>query len=365
MKVLLVCSASFKTGQTGDATQGRETVKALRKKGHEVDVILVDYFPLRFHSEDDRLLDEEAMKRIVEGADVIHLLPVNPILCKFFRHLPKKPTLGSSIFWGGWERAYLAWKNGPDLRSKIHDGLRSLKPMFGYGMDYRGIDVFLPNSQAEGECVLKYFKTDVGASYEAIPNGFVAPNREKLEGLKHPPNVPVEDYIVVPGIFARRKNQLSLIKALKNSPYPVVFVGGRAGGGHSEYLDRCQVAANNHMHFLGFVPSTSDEYWAILKYARCACLASDCETPGIAMIEAAYAGARPVITKHGGTCEYYGFDAEYLDPCSETSIRKAIDRAWNRGRLTVSVSMAYARYSWEYCAEVTLQAYRTAMGDGI
>ena len=31
MKVLLVCSASFKTGQTGDATQGRETVKALRK----------------------------------------------------------------------------------------------------------------------------------------------------------------------------------------------------------------------------------------------------------------------------------------------------------------------------------------------
>lgn len=360
MRVLLVCSASFRTGQTGDATQGRETVKALRAKGHEVRVALVSYAPLRFETDEGTPLDQTGLKTLVEWSDVVHLLPVNPLLAAVFRDLPKKPTLGSSIFWGGWERVVIAWRNAPTIKAKIHDALREMKPLLGYKMDYRGIDVFLPNSQAEGGRVIRYFKKSPNARFAAVPNGFVPPSEGKLAALARPVTVPSGDYIVVPGVFARRKNQLALIRALKDSPYPVVFMGGVLRD-TPDFFARCEAEANDKMTFLGFVSSTSDEYWAVLKYARCACLPSDCETPGIAMIESAYAGARPVVSKNGGTCEYYGFDAEYLDPCSEVSIREAVNRAWNRGRLNEDASRWYARYTWEYCANVTLQAYETAM----
>ena len=360
MRVLFVCSGSFRTGQTGDATQGRETINALRANGHDVVVAFVSYCPLAFTSEAGESLDLDAMIRIVKAADVVHLLPVNPTLCSYFRNLPHKPTLGSSIFWGGLERVSIAWKMAPTVKAKVHDALREMKPMVGFRMDYRGVDVFLPNSRAEGECVMRYFKTSPNAYYMPVPNGFVVPARERIDSLGRSNRVPPEDYIVVPGVFARRKNQLSLIRALKDSPYHVVFVGDdlRSAPG---FMARCKIEANERMSFLGFIPNSSDEYWAILKYARCACLASDCETPGIAMIEAAYAGARPVITRYGGTAEYYGFDAEYLDPNDIASIRSAVDRAWLRGRLLRNEAEAYSRYSWKYCANLTIQAYNMAL----
>ena len=79
------------------------------------------------------------------------------------------------------------------------------------------------------------------------------------------------------------------------------------------------------------------------------------------MIEAAYAGARPVITKFGGTVEYYGFDAEYFDPRSKQEICEAVERGWNRGRLTAVQAAAYSRFTWLYCAYLTRQAYEMAL----
>ncbi len=359
--MLLVCSASFKKGQTGDATQGRMTASSLRKRGHEVDIILVSYFPLLFESESGTQLSTSDIALRVQRAEVVHLLPATQILARVFRGIGKRPILGSSIFWGGWERVKVAWRNSSSMMSGVRCVLRELKPIVRYGMDYRGIDIFLPNSQAEGERLLRCFRISRGATYFPVPNGFVAPSRERLASLARPPNVPSSDYIVVPGVFARRKNQHALIRALKGSEYQVVFLGGDASGLNAGFMDKCRNESTENMHFLGYVASTSDEYWAILKYARCACLPSDCETPGIAMIEAAYAGCRPVITKYGGTNEYYGFDAEYLDPCSDTDIKRAIDRGWRRGRLTEKQADWYARFSWDYCVEVTLQAYQLAV----
>ena len=81
------------------------------------------------------------------------------------------------------------------------------------------------------------------------------------------------------------------------------------------------------------------------------------------MIEAAFAGARPAITKFGGTAEYYAFDAEYFHPCNNGEIRAAIDRAWARGRLTPERAGYYGRFTWDYCAEITLQAYRAVLAN--
>ena len=359
MRILLVQSYSFKKGQTGDATQGRETANALVRAGVELVCVYVRYQPIRVIDEGDVELTESQLNTLIDSCDAVHLLPASRPLCRYWRKLHKKPVLGSSIFWGGIERVYIAWRNYRNFIPRIKavvNALRNLMPVY---MDYHGIDVFLPNSEAEGYRVMQCFGKDKGSTYKAVPNGFVPPAFD-VWNLPRSSKVPEGDYIVVPGVFARRKNQIGLIRALRkhHRDYKVVFVGGAMD---EEYYNECRAEATENMLFLGYISSKDQEYWQFLRHARIACLASDCETPGIAMIEAAYAGARPVITQYGGTDEYYGEAGEYLNPCFSRSIVAAIDRGWNKGRLSRVEADSFATFTWDLVASKTKAAYQFAI----
>lgn len=114
--------------------------------------------------------------------------------------------------------------------------------------------------------------------------------------------------------------------------------------------------------FLGHVQHGSRLFYGLMKYARVCCLPSNCETPGIAGLEGAALGARPVVPYEGGTCEYYGWDAEYHNSLSERSIGESVERAWKRGLLTVEEQQRYRRLTWNVCANWTLEAYGVALG---
>lgn len=360
MKILLICSRSFKSGQTGDATQGRETSNALISAGVELKRLFVQHLPVMVFDEGDNELLNEEISNALEWCDAIHLLPISKSLVRFLRVRTQKPILGSSIFWGGIERAYVAFNANKGAYWKLRAAARELHNIIPLFMDYRGVDVFLPNSDAEGRCVMRCFRTSKGASYMVVPNGFVPPKVDVWD-LPRSSKIPLEgDYVVVPGVFAKRKNQLGFIRALKKCrfEYNVVFLGGVF---HQDYYEECLREATERMFFAGYVSSCDEEYWKILRHARVACLPSDCETPGIAMIEAAYAGARPVITKYGGTVEYYGSRGEYLNPCFSSSINAAIERGWRRGRLDKVEAACFARFSWELVAQKTIDAYRFAI----
>lgn len=360
MKVLLVRSYSFKSGQTGDATQGRETANALVRAGVELVCVYARYQPTRIIDEVDALLSDEQVNALIDSCDVVHLLPASIPLCKYWRRLKKKPVLGSTIFWGGFERVFIAWRTYSAFLPRLKAAVKELRNMLPLYMDYHGVDVFLPNSAAEGRRVMRFFGKDRHSVYKAVHNGFIPPSFD-VWSLPRSKRAPKEDYIVVPGVFARRKNQLGLIRALKKyrRDYKVVFMGG--GTWDKDYYSECQSAATNDMIFLGYVSSKDSEYWQILRHARVACLSSDCETPGIAMIEAAYAGARPVITKFGGTDEYYGGYAEYLNPCCTKSIITALDLGWQRGRLEKIDSEVFAKFTWDLVASETKAAYGFAI----
>ena len=359
MRVLLVCSYSFKNGQTGDATQGRETARALAESGVEVVLAYVKYQPLRIYDNTDKELIPVEISKIVESCDVVHLLPGSKPLCRFWRQFHNRPVLSSSIFWGGIERIFIAYVNNRGFFYRMKCAIKEARNMLPIYMDYRGVDVFLPNSNTEGKCVMRCFRTDRDATYEAVPNGFIPPNFDVWD-LPRSELVANDDYVVVPGAFARRKNQIGLIRALRRYPrkYNIVFLGGDLD---KEYYIECVSIATENMRFLGYVSSKNVEYWKILRHARVACLTSDCETPGIAMIEAAYAGARPVITKYGGTDEYYETYAEYLNPCFPKSIVSALDRGWDRGRLERNEANGFARFTWKCVAEKTISAYQVAI----
>lgn len=361
MKVLYVCTRFLKTERTGAGTQARETYNALVRIGCEMTRIYSCHPVGMFEDEEGRVLTEEDVRVLIAQNDVTHLIYCSRQLAQYWRRFaPHRPTVGSTVFWSGWERVVIARQNMPFGWPRLHSELAYIRQMYVCGNDFRGIDVFLPNTYAEGQKVRSCYRMDKTARCVPVPNGFMPPPFDVF-ALPRSEKVPSEEYLVVPGVFATRKNQLGLIRALRDFPYPVVFMGNALKGADSQaFYAKCRQEATENMHFIEYLPSGSEEYWRVLAHARCACLPSDCETPGIAMIEAAYAGARPVITKFGGTLEYYGFDAEYFNPCKLNEMREAVDRGWMRGRLSPEQAKAYGRFSWDYCAKITLNAYQLA-----
>lgn len=355
MKILLVTRKSSIVSQTGIGTQVRETAAALERKGCEVAII--GWNGSSFENIAGCVLSDEEVRSLSKNSDVAHLINTHRPLVSAWRRFKSCPVVGSSVYWSGWERWAIARKSGPFSLKRLHSELSYIRGMFPFGNDMRGVDLFLPNSNAEGECIKRSYRMSPNAYYSAVPNGFNVPKFD-LSELKRPKAVPESDYLVVPAVFANRKNQLGLIRALRGHDINIVFMGGVLA---QDYYGRCITEASDGMRFIGYVQNGSKEYWSILRYARCACLPSDCETPGIAMIEAAYAGCRPVITKFGGTAEYYGFDAEYFDPRSSTQILDAINRGWHRGRMEDSQAKLYSRFTWDYCADITIQAYRVLL----
>ena len=111
-------------------------------------------------------------------------------------------------------------------------------------------------------------------------------------------------------------------------------------------------------HFKRIVYTQTD---AVMRDARVVCLPSNCETPGIAGLEAAALGVRPVVPREGGTTQYYGWDAVYLDPLSETSIASSVEEAWRLGRLSVAQRGKYGDLNWSICAQKTLAAYKCCL----
>jgi glycosyltransferase involved in cell wall biosynthesis len=94
-------------------------------------------------------------------------------------------------------------------------------------------------------------------------------------------------------------------------------------------------------------------------YAACDVFAlpSLFETPGIAALEAALTGAKIVITRHGGTEEYFGPHAEYVEPTSVELIHHGILTALNKPRTPELRDRIRSTYLWPHIGRKTLDIY--------
>ena len=350
MKIAILSLASRLGGTTGDCVQADKTAEALRALDNDV---------LRCYLKGDRVLDPHGVELgvwqdVLKDRDIIHTIP--PIPWTHLKGLPKLPAklVSSTVFWRSWTyvrvihkisgrfscyvlkeyvRVILAWLHIPSYWS------------------YKGFDLLLPNSEDEIRNFLSYCYVKKSARLVAVPNA-IDPIPDYVLELPRPAEAPRDDYIVVPAVFASRKNHFTLLEALKKTDYKVVFMGD------GEHLKECKRRGTANMIFLGHVAHGSKLFYGLLKYARVCCLPSNCETPGIAGLEAAALGARPVVPYEGGTAQYYGWDAEYHDPLSEKSMAMALQKAWERGRLSSNASNRYVQLTWRTCAEMTLASYR-------
>jgi len=213
---------------------------------------------------------------------------------------------------------------------------------------YEAADLLLPNSEGEADSI----RRDLGVSTPmvAVPNA-VNPDRFDQPGLPFTER----DTVLYVGRIDPHKNQLGLIRAMRGSGKRLVLVGYDHPD-HPDYVRACHKAGAGWVEFAGGHPP--DELPPYFASARVHAVPSWFETTGLVSLEAALSGCSLVSTDRGHARSYLGDGALYCDPADTTSIRRAVDEAWDRAPGPDIRRHVLDNFTWDHTARATAAAYR-------
>ncbi len=285
-----------------------------------------------------------SVKDCLNGIMVAHAMGVKTVL--------------STICWYSWKSA---WWTYPDFQGRTVSLARQFaKSFFPFlpsmrkrMMDYSNL--LFPNSQTEAEQLTRFFCVPKEKIF-IVPNG-VDPKFQDATPDLFIDAYGLKDFILCIGRIEPRKNQLNMIRALKGSRVPLVFIGDFVRE-YRSYYEACRWEAGDNVYFLGALPHDSE----LLASAYAACntflLASWLETPGLAALEAALAGAKVVITDQGATREYFQDHVTYVTPDRLDQIRRRALEAFEKPKDVRLQEHIRQNYLWKHVARKTLEGYR-------
>ncbi len=215
----------------------------------------------------------------------------------------------------------------------------------------------LPNTQSELDLVRDGLKVSK-KKLHIIPNGVESRFANASSDL-FKKTFDISDFVLFVGqAGAARKNVIQLLKAAKHISTKVVVIGDFY---EDTYSKECKLIAEKTENILLINSLDHNDPLLESAYAACKvfCLPSLYETPGIAAMEAALAGANIVITKFGGTEEYFGGLANFIDPNSTENIITAINDSLDADYTEDLKDHILANYTWEMVAQKTLSIYKS------
>jgi glycosyltransferase involved in cell wall biosynthesis len=239
--------------------------------------------------------------------------------------------------------------------------------MRGFWTDYGLIaemcswaDAITPNTSEEARLFIDSFGV-APKRVTVVPNGvearfaYATPELfEREYGLKN--------FILYVGhIGPARKNVLHLIEALEQIDHPAVIIG-RIENTPSGKTCIERAKCNSKLMIINTLPHDS----MLLASAYAACdvfvLPSLYETPGIAALEAALAGAKIVATPFGGTKDYFGNDAEYVNPYSSNDIADGIKKMLLKQKTGTLGERIKQEFLWQQVSRKTKEVYERVLG---
>lgn len=362
MRVLWLVRDNLQTHPGGDTTQILQTKAALERLG--VSVELASNLPPE-----------------LERYDVVHLFHLDRLwehlaVCRRLRPARAVAVL-STIYWPADEfdrggrvgvQGLLARIFGSEacqtMRLVQRFGLHSLQDRTLRGWDRRllsfrraarslleAVAVILPNSSAE----LRQIEECFGVQWPAV----VVPNAADVGTFAPAPETPPQRTgVLCVGRIEPRKNQLALLRALRDSDIPLTLVGqpGRFSRG---YARRCRRAAGPNVRFLEY--RSPARLRGTYHAARVHACVSWYETPGLASLEAALSGCNLVLTPGGSTREYFRDQAFYAQPDDPHSIRAAVEAALAAAPEPDLAHRVARDFNWDAAARSTLRGYQLAL----
>lgn len=276
----------------------------------------------------------------LKKVDLVHYFSIMGDSVNFCSYVKKigLPLVISPIIWLG--------------RDKETYPLAGMKALFDL------CDLILPNSVMELEKFSRFFKipkekffvvrNGVDPSFSSrIPENLF---REKF-GIKN-------EFLLNVANIERRKNQLSLIRAIKKMGLDLILFGNIRD---ESYFNKCMSEGKGFIKYLGYINHDSDTLKSAYRACKLFVLPSLLETPGLAALEAAAAGAKIVITEIGSTKEYFGNMATYVDPYDINDIHKTILRALRNKKNQGLSKYIIENFNWEKTGEQTIEAYQLVL----
>jgi glycosyltransferase involved in cell wall biosynthesis len=353
MKVAFITRLNLYTIGGGDTVQIEQTARQLRNLGVEVDILRsVDVIPYEQYD----LLHFFGIPRpgdmLTHSQQAKMPFVVSTIHCTYGDYYKYNrqgigavfATLSSDSM--EYFKTIARWVVGKDHRPSLHYFLNGQRQSIIKVLETA--DYILPNSHSESERLKE--------SYTPKVNSLIVTNGINPEKFPFDPAIDKEENLVISvGRIENRKNQLNLIKALNNTKYKLVLIGGPSAN-QMKYYDQCRAAAADNVTFLGKIPH--DELLSYFQRAKVHVLASWFETTGLSSLEAAIMRCNIVITDKGDTKEYFGTDAFYCEPENPDSIRIAVEQASKAQFNEALYERIVNLHTWKKAAEQTLAAYQ-------
>ncbi len=239
----------------------------------------------------------------------------------------------------------------------ITEATRHLYPVDEIRAQLALADVIVTNSQTESDQLARVLDLP-RERFVAVMNGF-EPRFAEADPKAFRNAFGIEGrFVLNVGNIEPRKNQLGLVRAMKDSKLPVVLIGHRRD---EAYADRVMSEGGDSVRHLGHL----DHHDPRLASAFSACsvfvLPSTLETPGLAALEAAASGAAVVVTSEGSTRDYFANYVQYANHADPADIRREIEAALARGPDPALKTHVLKQFGWNTVTAALPGVYKQAI----
>lgn len=221
-------------------------------------------------------------------------------------------------------------------------------------------DTVLVQTVREAEDLKRTF--DVEIRWEKVLNGV---GRVYIEATEFEKVFKFDNYIICVGRVEPRKNQISIIEAVKklreetSLDLHLVLVGQMSVIKHFEYNQLIKKCFKKYdwVHHVNSVPYK--DLPSYYHYAKVCVSASWFETTGLTSLEALYCGTNAVASGLRAK-EYLGGYASFCLPDDIKSIKNAIKKEYFAPRPLIDEKIRQ-EYTWENAAKRTLEVYKKVL----
>lgn len=218
-------------------------------------------------------------------------------------------------------------------------------------------DIIIVETQAELDFIHKHYLIDK-TKMIIVPNGI---DENFWQGKEIFDRIGGEKkFILQVGRFDANKNQLNIIRAMKDTDIDVVFIGG-GDSKNSSYYDKCKNEAKDckNLHILGWINSKDPILKSAFQWADILVLPSFSETFGLVALEAGICGAKLALSNTLPILSYECMSqVPTFSPNNTQQIKEVLTNTFNMKKDNDLRKLIKQEFDWKIVIDKHIQIYK-------